>query len=333
MYDDRLQFAVDLALQYALFLAQGTTILALFLVGLGLALWLLRKNRAPRGARIEAQSLNQLYHRRALGLAKACLPGAEYKRRKKEFKAARAQLKDRPRLFVLEFKGDLKASGAERLAQEVDAILALAGSEDEVLVKIESPGGAVAGYGLAASQLKRLKDAGLQLTAAVDQVAASGGYLMASVAQTILAAPFAVVGSIGVVASLPNFRRWLQDKKVDFEQITAGEYKRTLSLFGENTDKGREKMQEEVDAAHRMFKDWVAQGRPGAKLEEIATGEWWHAQAALELGLVDRLGTSDEYLQNQAQTRQLVSLKAVLPKDRKLKLSPFGDLIAALKPS
>ncbi|MDT8448266.1 MAG: protease SohB [bacterium] len=330
MYDDRVQFAVDLAFQYALFVAQGVTIWLLVVLGFAWVLRLSRKNRGRRGAHLEVVSLNERFERQALSLAKACLSKSDYKNRKRRFKELKSELKKRPRTFVLDFKGDLKASGAQRLAAEVSGILNLADPQDEVLVKIESPGGAVAGYGLAASQLKRLRDKGLKLTAAVDQVAASGGYLMASVADHILAAPFAVVGSIGVVASLPNFKRLLDAKQIDFEQVTAGEHKRSLSLFGENTEKGRAKVQEEVDAAHQLFKDWVLQGRPQIKLEQVATGEWWHAGAALELGLVDELGTSDEYLRRQAATRQLLALQLIQPKAAGKGFSRWASLGAAL---
>ena len=108
-------------------------------------------------------------------------------------------------------------------------------------------------YGLAASQMQRIRDKKLKLTVCVDKVAASGGYMMAVVADKIIAAPFAVLGSIGVLAQVPNFHRLLKKHDVDFEMLTAGKYKRTLTMFGENTDKGREKFQEDIEDTHVLF--------------------------------------------------------------------------------
>lgn len=199
----------------------------------------------------------------------------------------------RPTLYVLEFKGSMDAGEVTSLREEVSAILAVAEKDDEVLLRLESPGGVVHGYGLAASQLQRLRDAGLRLTAVVDKVAASGGYMMACVADRIVAAPFAIIGSIGVVAQLPNFNRLLKRNDIDVELHTAGQYKRTLTLFGENTEAGREKFQQDLNETHHLFKDFVQQMRPSLDLEKVATGEHWYGRQALDLGLVDAIGTSD----------------------------------------
>jgi len=223
-----------------------------------------------------------------------------YKQRKKEEKAQLKHAKNHPTeqrcLYVLYFNGDVKASDVESLREEINAILMAATSKDEVLLVLESYGGAVPHYGLAASQLQRLRDNNIPLTVAIDKVAASGGYLMASVANTVLAAPFAIVGSIGVVAQLPNFHRLLKKNHIDFEQLTAGNYKRTLNVFAENTKEGIKKTQEVVEATHKLFKDYVKQYRPQVDIEKVATGEYWHASEAQAMGLVDRLITSDDYL-------------------------------------
>ncbi len=213
----------------------------------------------------------------------------------------------RRRVFVLNFDGDMRASGVEALRIEITAILTAAKPEleDEVLVRLESPGGLVHSYGLAASQLKRIRDKGLRLTVAVDKVAASGGYMMACVAHKIIAAPFAVVGSIGVLAQLPNFHRLLKKHDIDYEQITAGEYKRTLSLFGENTDAGREKFKAEIEETHELFKQHILQFRPQLNLELLATGEHWYGIHAQSQQLVDELLTSDDYLLQAAQYADL----------------------------
>lgn len=201
-----------------------------------------------------------------------------------------------PTLFVLDFHGDIKASQVDQLREEITSILTVATPEDEVLVRLDSPGGAVNGYGLAASQLQRLRDKKIPLTVSIDKVAASGGYLMACVANRIIAAPFAIIGSIGVVAQIPNFHRWLKNNNIDVELLTAGEYKRTLTLFGENTEKGRQKFQEDLEKIHSAFRDFVLKNRDQLDINEVATGEHWLAKDAFDLKLVDSLMTSDDYL-------------------------------------
>jgi serine protease SohB len=175
-------------------------------------------------------------------------------------------------------------------------VLTLATPKDEVVVRVESGGGVVHGYGFAASQLARIKDANIPLTVCVDKVAASGGYMMAAVAHKIIAAPFAIVGSIGVLAQMPNFHRWLDKHGIDFEQHTAGDFKRTVTMFGKNTKQDREKLQEELEATHELFKRFITTYRPQVDLKKVATGEHWYGQQALDMKLVDVLQTSDDYL-------------------------------------
>ena len=209
------------------------------------------------------------------------------------------------RTFVIHFDGDTAASGVDFLSVEISAVLTMAGANDEVVICLESPGGMVHSYGLAASQMMRIRNKGIPLTAIVDRVAASGGYLMAAVANKILAAPFAVIGSIGVVAQIPNLHRLLKKNDVDVEVLTAGKYKRTLTLLGENTDEGREKFREELEDVHALFQEFVAENRPELDIEAVATGEAWYGKRALELNLVDGLATSDEYLIELCETRDV----------------------------
>lgn len=224
---------------------------------------------------------------------------AEKKEKKQEQKGKKKQLSKagedvRKRVFVIDFKGDPKASQVEDLRKEITAILTVARPEkDEVLLRLESPGGMVHGYGLAASQLRRIRAANIPLTICVDKVAASGGYMMACIGKRIVAAPFAYIGSVGVLLQLPNFHRLLQEHNIDYEMITAGEYKRTLTVFGENTDKGRAKVTEEIQEAHDLFKDFIRENRPQLDVDEIASGETWFGSKALEMGLVDEVSTSD----------------------------------------
>ncbi len=212
-------------------------------------------------------------------------------------KEARARKKNNQKIFVIDFKGDIQASAVENLREEITLFLATAkAGRDRVVVRLESPGGMVHGYGLAAAQLVRLRDAGFHLTICVDKVAASGGYMMACIANEIISAPFAVMGSIGVVAQVPNFNRLLKEHHVDFELYTAGEYKRTVTMFGENTSEGKAKFEQELQQTHALFKHFVEKYRPKLNVEKVATGEHWYGQDALDLNLVDQLKTSDEYL-------------------------------------
>lgn len=212
-------------------------------------------------------------------------------------KEARIRKKNNQKIYVLDFKGDMAASVVENLREEITLILATAkAGRDRVVLRLESPGGMVHGYGLAAAQLVRLRDAGFNLTIAVDKVAASGGYMMACIANEIVSAPFAVLGSIGVVAQVPNFNRLLKEHNVDFELYTAGQYKRTVTMFGENTEEGKAKFEEELQQTHVLFKHFVEKYRPQLNVEKVATGEHWYGQDALDLNLVDKLQTSDEYL-------------------------------------
>ncbi|WP_286728270.1 protease SohB [Acinetobacter sp. UBA1297] len=212
-------------------------------------------------------------------------------------KEGRARKKNNQKIYVIDFKGDVQASAVENLREEITLILATAkAGKDRVVVRLESPGGMVHGYGLAAAQLVRLRDAGFHLTICVDKVAASGGYMMACIANEIITAPFAVVGSIGVVAQVPNFNRLLKEHNVDFELYTAGEYKRTVTMFGENTPEGKAKFEQELQQTHALFKHFVEKYRPKVNVEKVATGEHWYGQDALDLNLVDELKTSDEYL-------------------------------------
>ncbi|MCL2919565.1 protease SohB [Shewanella litorisediminis] len=231
------------------------------------------------------------------------------KAQKAEAKEAEKQDTPKPRTFVLDFKGSIDAHEVASLREEISAILTIAEKGDEVLINVESGGGMVHGYGLAASQLDRLRQAEIPLTACIDKVAASGGYMMACVANHIYAAPFAIVGSIGVVAQLPNFNRLLKKHDIDYEQHTAGDFKRTLTLFGENTEEGRQKFREELEETHQLFKAFVSKYRPELDLDKVATGEHWYGQQALDLGLVDSISTSDDLMLTAAKDRTLIKLR------------------------
>lgn len=260
---------------------------------------------------LDVENLNKKYDRLARSLKARVLSGRALKlEQKADKKKAKAEEKEdnseKKRVYVLEFAGDIRASHVENLREEVTAILTIArAGVDEVVVKVESPGGMAHAYGLAATQLMRIRDAGLTLTICVDKVAASGGYMMACTAHRILAAPFAILGSIGVVAQIPNFNRLLKKHDVDFQEVTAGEFKRTITMFGEITDKGKKKFQEELEDVHLLFKQFVKENRPNLDLDKVATGEHWFGRRALDMGLVDELISSDDYLFKQRETAQI----------------------------
>ncbi len=303
-------------LEYGLFLAKTVTWVTALTALAVLVAGAVRGARLEGGERLEVKNINQRLRSLAGILNGELLSPAqlkqEQKRLKREEQARDKALKrggpSRPRLFVLDFQGDLEASRVGALREEISALLQVAQPQDEVLLRLESAGGVVHGYGLAASQLRRIRDRGLRLTAAVDKVAASGGYLMACVADHILAAPFAIVGSIGVVAQLPNFNRLLRENHIDFELHTAGQYKRTLTLFGENTDAARAKFREELDQTHELFKSFVATNRAQLPLEQVATGEHWYGSQALQLKLIDEIRTSDDWLLERTGTCDVYEL-------------------------
>lgn len=300
--------------EYAGFLARTVTVVVAIVMVL-LVVAVLRQKGQRSAGHLSVRKLNEFYRELREHLEDSVLHKDQLKRqRKAEAKAHKAEQKkpvDKPRVFVLDFDGDIKASATEQLRHEVTAVLSMAQPTDEVVVRLESGGGMVHAYGLASSQLARLRDAGLPLTVCVDKVAASGGYMMACVANRVLAAPFAVLGSIGVVAQLPNVHRLLKKHDIDVEVLTAGEFKRTLTVFGENTDKGREKFQEDLELTHQLFKGFVSRYRPQLDIDKVATGEVWLGLSALEHELVDGLQTSDEYLARRANEAEVFQLRFI----------------------
>lgn len=297
--------------EYGMFLLKAATLVICILIVIGA---LIPRGRggtdAEQKGTLKVNNVGQRIADNAKGLSAVLFHGKDKKDFQKETKKQQKEVvkSETGRLFVVNFKGDIQAKAASNLREEVSAILGVATDKDEVLVNVESGGGVVHGYGLAASQLDRINSKGIPLTVAVDKVAASGGYMMACVANKILAAPFAIVGSIGVVAQLPNFHRLLEKHEVDFEMHTAGEHKRTLTMFGKNTDEGRKKFVEDLEEAHVLFKDFVAEHRPSLDIDKIATGEIWFGRQAVDLGLVDEVMTSDEYVMSKARDHEVFEI-------------------------
>ncbi|SRR5690554_1201799 len=302
---------MPLIAEYGLFLAKTLTILLAVVFGALALTVLVGRGRQPRRDRLEVRRLNQHYERLRDAIDSQLLDKKAYRAQRKARAKTRkkGQAQDRPRVFVLDFHGDIRASRVEALREEITALLAVATERDEVVVRLESPGGLVPHYGLAASQLARVRERGIRLTVTVDRMAASGGYLMACVADRLLAAPFAMIGSIGVVAQVPNFHRLLKRHDIDYEMLTAGEYKRTLTTFGEITDKGRDKAKDELEEIHDLFKTFIRRHRADLDVNRVATGEVWLGERALELRLVDAVTTSDDYLLQRSLEAELLLLR------------------------
>ncbi len=313
----------EILLNYGIFLLELLTIFGIIAV---VVMLILEAKKQPEDGAISITNFSKKYQEQQTSLNHFFLSEEELKQQEKaekeaekaKAKAEKKRLKEgkekpkeeqKARLFVLDFNGDVHANAVNALRKEITALLSIAKPNDEVLLKLESPGGVVHGYGLAASQLQRLKAKNIPLTVAVDKVAASGGYMMACVADKIVSAPFAVIGSIGVVAQVPNIHRLLKKHDIDVDVMTAGEYKRTVTLVGENTEKGKQKFQQELEETHDLFKQFVTQHRPQLDIDKIATGEHWFGQQALALNLVDEIATSDDLLVKAVEDKEIIELK------------------------
>ncbi|HHM4342873.1 TPA: protease SohB [Escherichia coli] len=319
---------MELLSEYGLFLAKIVTVVLAIAAIAAIIVNVAQRNKRQRGE-LRVNNLSEQYKEMKEELAAALMDShqqkqwhkAQKKKHKQEAKAAKAKAAkakaklgevatdSKPRVWVLDFKGSMDAHEVNSLREEITAVLAAFKPQDQVVLRLESPGGMVHGYGLAASQLQRLRDKNIPLTVTVDKVAASGGYMMACVADKIVSAPFAIVGSIGVVAQMPNFNRFLKSKDIDIELHTTGQYKRTLTLLGENTEEGREKFREELNETHQLFKDFVKRMRPSLDIEQVATGEHWYGQQAVEKGLVDEINTSDEVILSLMEGREVVNVR------------------------
>lgn len=310
---------------YGLFLAKAVTLVIAIVLVLVAVVGAASRQKPGKGqleiVSITEQLSDVKQYAQSVLLDKAALK----KLAKDQKKEAKQNSKDsteqsKSRLFVLDFVGSMDAHEVDRLREEITAILSIAEPQDEVLLRLESGGGVVHGYGLAASQLQRIKEKGLKLTIAVDKVAASGGYMMACVADHLLSARFAYIGSIGVLAQIPNVHKLLKKHDVEFEQHTAGDYKRTLTVFGENTEEGREKFKQDLQSIHKQFKDWVQSQREKLNIDQVATGEVWLGNEALEKGLVDELMTSDDYIMSHHPAREIYAVKYTTKKNMAEKL-------------
>ena len=319
-----MEFLID----YGSFLLKGITLLVFVMILVGM-ISSLKKSEGQERGKLEVNKLNDKYDHMRQQMS-ALLEGKKTakqteKKKKKVQKAEAKSTERKPTTFLVDFHGDIQAKQVARLREEISAILTIAHEQDEVLVRVESGGGVVHGYGLAASQLDRIRKKGIKLTVAVDKVAASGGYMMACVGDHILAAPFAILGSIGVVAQIPNINKLLKKHDIDVEMHTAGEFKRTLTVIGENTDEGRKKFVEDLQEAHDLFKEFVAEHRPQVDIEKVATGEIWFGNQAIKNQLVDEVITSDEYILSQLEERDVYEVKFTPKKSLSEKLGKAAE--------
>ncbi|MGB1239698.1 MAG: protease SohB [Pseudomonadales bacterium] len=344
---------LDFLFDYGLFLAKTlTVVVAVLAIILGFVAIASRGKRESAQGDIQVMNINEAFDDMREAIESVVVDKELYKQQlklqqKKEKKEAKEKKKQakleakknlavkkeavetvseapNKRVFVIDFNGDVRASEVDFLREEVSAILAFASKDDEVVLRLESAGGMVHTYGLAASQLQRIKSKNIKLTVCVDEVAASGGYMMACIADRLIAAPFAIVGSIGVVAQVPNFHRVLKKHDVDYELFAAGEHKRTVTMFGENTEKGKQKFSEDIQDTHELFKSFVAQARPVVDLEKVATGEVWFGQRALEQQLVDELNTSDDFLMSQCEHAEVYQVRYEVKKSLGEKIGDIG---------
>lgn len=309
---------IEFLSEYGLFLAKSLTLLVFIWLVASLLFSFSKKSRSID--HFEVTHLNEKYKAMSDTLRLSVLPKKELKKAKKDSKKVAKKEKkshadkDRKRIFVLNFLGNIKASAVRHLRKEITAILSVATDKDEVVVCLENAGGIVHEHGFAASQLVRIKQKGIPLTVAVDKVAASGGYMMACVADKIISAPFAILGSVGVLAQLPNFNRLLDKHGIDFELMKAGDLKRTITLFGKNTAEDRERFNEQLEDTHALFKEFVKENRPSLDIDKIATGEHWLGSRAITLNLVDELITSDDYLLEASNDADIYEVTYTVPK-------------------
>jgi len=314
---------MEFLFDYGLFLIKTVTIVIAIAAIVLIVFIMPRKKHAHEKDSIEIKKLNEKYDNMAMAININILGKPALKKFLKQEKEKHKNNKQdlaKKRIYVLNFHGDIRASALSSLREEITAILTVASQDDEVFVRLESGGGVVHGYGLAASQLMRIREKNINLTVSVDKVAASGGYMMACVGTHIIAAPFAIIGSIGVIAQIPNFNKVLKKHDIEYDQFTAGEFKRTVTMFGENTDEGRKKFHEEIEDIHILFKDFIVNNRPSVDIAKVATGESWLGTRALENNLVDELKTSDDYLLENSKKADIFEINYLAKKSLMEKL-------------
>ena len=310
---------MEILFEYLIFLLKALTVAVAIVIPILIIISSIKSSSGSSSGGLRVKNLSTKYANTADDLKLSVLSAKERKvlekNIKKENKNKKKEKVSRKHIFVLNFNGDIEASQVEELREEISSILNADTKCHEVVLNLESGGGTVIGYGLAAAQLSRLKDSKIKLTVCIDKVAASGGYMMACIADKIIASPFALIGSIGVIGAVPNFNKLLKKNNIEYEMHTAGEYKRTITMFGENTDEGREKFKSDLEDLHLIFKNFVKEQRPQVDTEIVATGETWQGEDAVKVGLVDSLETSDNYLVSLSKGAKLFEIEFVEKKN------------------
>lgn len=299
---------MDFWINYFYFLLKTFTLLFAFIIAfIAIILSSQKIKGADRNSRIVIRKVNNKFKEYLNTINKKILTKKEFSKINKSQKKSPANTQKK--CFIINFNGDLQASGTDNLREEINALMQIKDNISEVIVCLESPGGVVSGYGLAASQLQRLKDINIPITVCVDKVAASGGYMIACIADKIIAAPFSIIGSIGVIAQMPNFNKIMKKNDIDYEMHSAGEFKRTLTMLGENTDEGRKKFKEDLEVIQKHFKSHISKHRKDVDIDKVATGEFWLASDALDLKLIDELKTSDDYIYNKSLNNDIYHIE------------------------
>lgn len=295
-------------IMWLLSLGQHMLIFALLLLAVMIAFALLgllsRKNAQARGNKQAAAHNLTKVHPDLVYNLRAALANQPARN-----KLSRARPASGKVTAVLRFEGDTMATGRQDFARMVDEVLHNKERIQRVIVVVNSPGGGVSVYGQMFAGMERMRNAGVDVTACVDTYAASGGYLMSVPAQRIIAAPFAMVGSIGVVSEFMNFNKLLRRLGVEPMTITAGELKRTVTPLSEVTEENKAAYKAQLEAIHRQFIAVVKKYRE-VDADRVCTGNHWTAAESVELklNLVDGLATSQEYLFEANQTEDLVTI-------------------------
>lgn len=193
-----------------------------------------------------------------------------------------------------------------------------------IVLRVDSPGGTVAASEEIATYVKECEK---PVVVSVGDVGASGAYMISSQADSIWANPGSSVGSIGVIAQIPNVSGLLDMVGVEFQTFTAGEYKDAGSAYRDLTKEEEALIQGEVEEAYDQFIDIVAEGRglERAKVEELAIGWTWSGVRAKELGLVDEVGTYRDALEDAAERGGIEGDYEIVTYE-----DEFGDILGTL---
>ncbi len=218
--------------------------------------------------------------------------------------------------------------GAESIIRRLDD-LEHNGDIKAVVVRINSPGGTVGASQEIYQKLWKLRKKNIPLVASMGEMAASGGYYVASACNYIVANHGTITGSIGVIAMSPNLRGLFQKIGVDMNVIKSGKYKDILSSFRDLRPEERELIQDMIDSSYRKFLKDVALGRNQneSDIEPIADGRVMSGETALKYKLVDMLGTFEDAID---KARQMAKLSEECPVYEETK-TPFEQMFMRME--